>query len=305
MYYPYLRAKETEIQAVLDTRQGLGHLSGIRPIFEPVKKSQMENLQGLVATGLDILVIDNPLVGDYKAAPKDLRDELKEGVLAPKNVVPAFILKSNTSKAMVDAFRKRYPGRAVSFVHRDTVRFPEWLAGLGARDHIFLNHAPSYRSVFAGSEVVNVQDHFVKRVNANYIPEELFSTDLATPKVSFGDYSIVGDTYHEGYGRARAVALHLMCDEGQGELVVRHFVSSTNGNTGRLKLKYDEAVKKLIDHLDKVSDPKTLATEDIRDRHAVKRRPGLTGAKRLGIQHHLELVTRHFLKPKPGAASPP
>ena len=108
----------------------------------------------------------------------------------------------------------------------------------------------------------------------------------------FGDFLIVGEEYREAGGPAHAVAIHLTNLNKEDDMFVMHFVSERAGSPVDPAGKFQEAIEKLVAELDRQGTLlfRSDACNEYRDLFERSHFPGLGYAKKLSMQHHLELL---------------
>jgi len=306
-YYPYFRGKQYEL-ICLREQAGLIAAREFTPIIEPVKEGLGGLLRALGAlsnAGAEYHVVANPSVGHHAGV---LAKGVRQEIIAEVEEHPGFswlfqIAEPNDVYALND-WLKKHPNTAILHHGGGAVASKDVLAVLSSHEtepnvNIFgPNSTTRYRSAFASSFRVLLNEGFKKQKNADYSEIEIFSELPATYQDlkmdGFGDYLIVGNEYSEGGGAAYAVAIHITFadPDEDGVIFVRHFVSTTNNTPLDPAGKFREALEKLVLHCNssKSKLPKTKAIEEFRSLHASGHFPGLGYVKKLSMQHHLEMM---------------
>jgi len=174
---------------------------------------------------------------------------------------------------------------------------------------VLFNEGISPVGIVPRARAAEITDPFNKEnTNANYLnhPSELFSGRYSSirsdPRFEhFGDHSIQGNflsSEDDIPGAYRAALHHLYISGPPGSpLWIRHYVS-TNFTTTRqnVGLKFLDALGQLVADLPTYyglnSDNDTSTCDEYRTRDAANQGTSLGYAKKLGIKHHLELMSR-------------
>lgn len=307
MYYPYLRGKQYELILIRENSHRFGR--SIVPIIEPVRdnmRSLQRAVDALKENGCRFVIVGNPRHGDFADRPQALRAELAtERFSEYNNWSVAYIADDLSSQSELDTVAGLH--NDVSVIHNNfhsASALEAMLAGVsGLSAHIFMDSASSklYRRRFTEGCRVILRDGFISRKNREHPPTEHFSdlhiTYTDEDMTAFGDFLMVGDGYSEGGGPAYAVAIHLTyIDPAEdSDMFLKHYVSDRNSSPVDPGGKFLEALEKLDRDL-RAGVPIYLsdAVAEYRVLHDEERYPGLGYAKKLSMQHHIELIA-HFL----------
>ena len=144
-----------------------------------------------------------------------------------------------------------------------------------------------------------IRNSFKRTTNAHYAPEEHFSDLHITyddeNMNGFGDFLIVGDEYSESGGPARAIAIHLtfLKEDDDDNMYIRHYVSNRTEGVSDPGGKFLEALQKLVIDIDKNYQLfNTNACDEYRKLLQEEHFPGLGVAKKLSMQHHIEIIAK-------------
>lgn len=286
-YYPYLRGKQFELLAIQDLlKKGL--LSrAICPIIEPIKLTTTfkNTIKLFDDNDYPLYIIENPKVGSLK----------DNGAISISKYTA--VLNNN-----IDSDTYDISGSLKMEIFNDRA---SWKNDLDSDDsHEYLkviedDKLPAIRK-FNSKKLIALTDRFLKEdKNADYTETpEIFSTDFIDYKdnfIGFSDYSIVGKEYNESGFAPRAVAIHIVYINENNELWIRHFVSNTNGDITNTAGKFREALDKLVDWYNNLSDKmkkinRTDGMEEFLSIYNNNSYPGLGYVKKLSIKHHLEVV---------------
>jgi hypothetical protein len=308
MYYPYFRGKQFELVLLRERADFIGS-NPINPIIEFVRdnsSSAHRVLRNLVDSEAKFTVIINPLVGDL-VGEQDTVLGFIDGVVPAdyEDMSLGYIVNRDTDirdlREMIRA-RDRENYAIIHYGHADGERISvETNSCDRVKTHIFIDNYTSrlYRRHFRkdGVRRVLIRDGFRIMRNEDYPPSEHFSdlhiTYMDDGMDGFGDFLIVGDEYREVGGPAFAVAVHLTYLDPEEDMFVMHFVSERSGSPVDPAGKFQEALEKLVEELDR---PGTLlfcsdACDEYRDLFESSHFPGLGYVKKLSMQHHLELLS--------------
>ncbi len=307
MYYPYFRGKQFELVLLREKAKFIAS-SPINPIIELVKDdsaSVRRVLEALVDFEAKFTVIINPVFGELKDQQGKILGFIEDFVPDDyENMSLGYIVKPDTNiqdlRQTINA-GDRDNFAVIHYGYSDGVS----LSGVTnsserVKKHIFIDGVTGklYQSHFRkdGIERVLVRDGFIRRRNADYLPNEHFSDLHITYKYEgvdgFGDFLIVGDEYREAGGPAYAIAIHLTYLNAEDDMFIMHFVSDSKGSPMNPAGKFQEAVEKLVAELDRTS-PLLLCSDACNEYRGLFNNshfPGLGYAKKLSMQHHLELL---------------
>lgn len=311
MYYPYFRGKQNELITIRNNAELMANANFI-PIIEPVRETLnglKRALDAVVDAGGKAVVIVNPFHGDYSGNGNSLTELLAEHFEHEDGVSAGVLLTSDVSIDEAVLCCNRHENHALTLIHAGFSSAKALSSALGDKaggmTHCFFEEEAGklyQKHFFSAPQKILIRDGFKKRKNREHPKVELFSDLHATFELEnmqgFGDFLIVGDEYSESGGPAYAVAIHLtFIDEEQDDaMFVYHFISDRQDTPQDPAGKFLEALNKLID---KADEPKskilpTNAIKEFRDFHARKHFPGLGYAKKLSMQHHIEVLAKYF-----------
>ena len=313
MYYPYFRGKQYELITIRENAETMAK-HDIVPIIEPVKESlaSVERaVKALHDAGGHCVLVANPQHGYHKGSTyTKLLKELKSLLPPPGSV--GFILHPKVDLSAVKTTVNSLGGN-VSFIHWGHPEGKTLCDFASTNDvnyeHIFMEAECSriYRRRFAKSgnaRRILLRDGFEVRKNREHPPTEHFSElHVFYPKEEadgWGDFLIVGDSYSERGGPAYAIAIHLTYLDEDSDMYLFHFVSDRTNTPLDPSGKFLEATAKLVAEAEKPNTRllRTEAVKEFIDLHERRHFPGLGYAKKLSMQHHIELMA-HFLGPIP------
>lgn len=306
MYYPYFRGKQFELLALRESAAVLASASFV-PIIEPVRKvlSGLERaLEELSDAGGQAIVIVNPRHGDLRADGSDVTTFLAEHYRDNDAISAGILLHSGLTSAEAAKIVEDHAAHRPALIHAGFTEpraLAEVLDGRGwVSTNIFVEDQANslYRRHFEGTTRVLIRDGFEVLNNAEYGTVDPFSDlHITFPEFGvdgYGDFLTVGDRYREGGGPAYAVAIHLtyLDPDNDDAMLVRHFLSDTNGTPSDTAGKFLEALNKIIAEVDSEHTKilNTTAVDEFRRLHADQHYPGLGYAKKLSMRHHIETL---------------
>lgn len=311
MYIPYLRGKQFELLALKEYSVDLGASGAVSPLIEPVKDPDASGglarcLLSLTDATVRPMVAINPLVGDLVSANPEILSSFLDRVDPTGARIDAAVLvhPDTTPEQVWTSAQQVLVDRKIVLCHvGKNAHLEEIAAGVGdrVRHHIIPSDARPrlYRNAFPDAELAILSDGFPAQArNADYLPVTAseFSDDVLFYEeenfYAFGDHLTVGSGWSEGGFTPRAVAIHWTYQAVVGgPIMIRHFVSTSNGDISNVGRKYLEAVEKLVAFL-----PDALfvskAGEVFRESLAAASYPGLGIVKKLSMQNHLEVMMR-------------
>jgi len=307
MYYPYFRGKQFEL-VLLRERAMFIASNPINPIIEFVKdnsSSVQRVLSKLVEYNAKFTIVINPLYGELKGEQAKILSFI-EDFIPPRydNLSLGYIVNPDTNMEHLRHTLDIGASDSFSIIHYGYADGQKLSAETNncrkVKTHIFIDNYTSklYQRHFRRDDVqrVLVRDGFRRTKNELYPPNEHFSDLHITFEDEnmdgFGDFLIVGDEYREAGGPAYAIAIHLTYLNAEEDMFIMHFKSERTGSPVDPAGKFLEAVEKLVTELDRrgtllfCSD----ACNEYRELFENSHFPGLGYAKKLSMQHHLELL---------------
>lgn len=311
MYYPYLRGKQFELILVRDNAEFLA-TNQFHPIIEPVK----EDLTALIRAMVELnkhnthcTLIINPKAGQNPVEIKELIGLFDEQFKNYPNISIGYILSAKSELDELITILEKYKDKTISIIHYGYTKvqilsdlisdfsnisrhiFIDGYAGKLYQKHLKMN----------GIERILIRDGFKsKKKNADYLPYEHFSDlHITYPDEGmdgFGDFLIVGEDYSETGGPAYAVAIHLTYLEKDQDMYIFHFLSDQTDSPTDPGGKFHEALSKLIIEFKKTNTSifKSKAIDEFCSLYDKDHFPGLGSAKKLSMQHHIELLANYF-----------
>jgi hypothetical protein len=293
MYFPYFRGRQYELLALKELVQKDIISNLVMPIIEPIKlmSTFWITMDVYAKANKKIGVVFNPSVG---ISSKDLSlvDTLLEK-LDMDVIIPCVIMNSTGQECLLKLNANGISKTKVIIImqNRDYLNIYEKL---------FVDASPLY-TLFPDERVrrkvktnkVIFKDNFNKQArNADYPKDEFFSEDHLyygeEGYAGFGDYSIIGDEFHENGFAPYAVAIHIVYFDDDKTLRVRHLLSESNKDISDVAGKFYEAISKLVEW--RGDDLPTVGITILAAHFRNGTYPGLPSIKKLSIMHHLELM---------------
>lgn len=309
MYFPYLRSKQEELNAIRELRNEINVNSRFIPIIEPIgiRRYLFPALRVFGQCNMKFGMILNPFVGEYSNNFNPVLNRIAQYCVdnCGNNWFPAILISRETSPIQINQISNwivaRIPNASWIIVYTDEpdVNVRNALGNLNVSYNFVFRNVPQRfdQTLFAATKI-HVIDSFIRRNrNADYPSEEPFSDNhLLIPNanyVGFSDYSIVGNYYSEGGGAAHAVALHHVYFDGgtTAPLRIQHHLSIRRQGSGDTPGKFLEALQSLVASINTMQPYNiTQTAQEYININNNQRFPGLAYAKRLAMKHHFELM---------------
>jgi hypothetical protein len=301
MYYPYLRGKQNELILLREQAELIAN-SKIIPIIEPVKKNLKplnRALDQLEVYNTEYIYVINPIYGEFSEDNSDLISNIQR----TNNIIIGIIITAETNIDEILYYLNQFDSHKLAILHQgfsDGKELSSKIVDYNIVKHIFVNTEQNklYQRQFKNQgDRVLIRDSFRKTKNAHYPKGEHFSDLHITYEEEnmdgFGDFLIVGDDYSVSGGPAYAIAIHITYLQplDDDNMYIKHYVSDRVEGVNDPGGKFLEALKKLIDDMN--LNPElfnTSACEEYRDLSENEHFPGLGYAKKLSMQHHIEIL---------------
>ena len=303
MYFPYLRGKQFELEALLEVNPQV--YQNTIPIVEPVTDARPVRYTRISNLNIPFIFVTNPFypVND-RLTPATIQNLIDNELAGNAALRLGFLLDARYNIAALNQFLANNAGKAKSLIFRfnplpaDLVAI---LAAINATPVEFLifddrrTNANTRNAFNAHGGRILLTDGFqAQDANANYPAMSAFDSNFNTWNANgwtgIGDYATVGDNFRDGGGPAYVISLHVTVQDGGG-LVVHHFSSTVNANImGRAPQKFAQANSFLV------ASPVTIPLNStgltlFRNWHATHHNPQLGAAKKASIIHHIELMS--------------
>lgn len=301
MYFPYLRGKQYELLALRELAYGKLLSRHVIPIIEPIKISTTfkSTLEVFAKADLQIGLVFNPTVGELRDVGTAI--EKLKSVITNNLVIPSVLIKDNAVSCLEMMGSEDIPKKNTLAILNDRDY-------LGMYEDAFATEPPLYTMLPQDRKICHTvknnkilfHDNFNKKPrNADYADDEFFSDDhlyySEDGYQGFGDYSIVGNEYHEASFAPFAVAIHIVYFDKEYSLRIKHFISDSNEDTSDVAGKFSEALSKLERWCNKIPIKHQTKGLNIFLKHFSNGTyPGLPTLKKLSIMHHLELMSKYL-----------
>lgn len=306
MYFPYLRGKQFELEALLGVPMAV--YGNVLPIVEPVNSSSGKYYLKLAQQARPFILIMNP------QHPKRGRLNIATvqtslvdtSLLSHPSLTLGFIVDQQLSLAELQTFLVSNPTKDKAVIFR----YNPIPTALAAIDAVLRSHPPTYfifdesrtsprtRAAFGWhAQQVLITDGFQREErNSDYLPLSAFDSNLSTWKADrlfgIGDYLSVGDHFQEGGSQPLVVTLHMTIPATHG-LEMHHFSSTINPTIkGGVAPKFREACNLLVNSPLVRALPVSTGITMYQDWDTRAHLPHLGAAKKASMQHHIETLSR-------------
>lgn len=305
MYFPYLRGKIFELEALTEVSQNV--FSNTTPIIEPINvttrgKSLYRNI---VSRSAPFILIMNPVYLRRSPLTTAAVQDLVDNTLQNHSTLNlGFIINQNLNLTELNAFLTSNPTRPKSLIFQHSP-----LAGHLQAIQTAITANPVTNIIFDDRAVNNptrnafmnhqgrvlITDGFQRQQrNSDYSATSTFDSNFSTWRnngwAGIGDYLTMGDHVNDGGGGAYVITLHITRNTTNG--ILTHHFSSTFQPTvqGLTAPKFAEANALLVaspDFAPLNSSGLTL----YRGWHNTQHNPSLGAAKKASMMHHIELMS--------------
>jgi len=306
MYFPYLRGKQFEMEALLGVPSTV--YRNTLPIVEPVNTSSDRFYLRIAQAGHPLLLIMNPQHPQRdRLSMATIQANLVNGPLATHpSLALGYIIDQHATLAELNTFLASNPGRRKAVIFRHT----PLTASLTAIDSVLRSHSVDFlmfddkrssarlRTALSWHpNHVVLTDGFQKQDrNSNYPAYSAFDSNVSTWRADglagIGDYATIGDHFTEGGAQPRVVTLHMTIPEPAG-LEAHHFSSTLSpSSAGAIGPKFAEACRLLVTSPLVVALPASTGIVMYQDWDQRGHLPRLGAAKQASLQHHIETLSR-------------
>jgi hypothetical protein len=303
MYFPYLRGKQFELEALLEVPFSV--YNNTLPILEPVNLSRRNFYTSLAARNVPFVLITNPFYPENNRVTGTALQNLIDNDLASHvGLRLGFIIDTRFDIASLNFFLTSNPTRDKVLIFRYSPMPADLIAiqtaiSTNPVDYIVLDeqktNTPTRSAFSSNAGFVLLTNGFQRQdSNSNYPVVSTFDSNFNSWRASgwagIGDYVTIGDHFQEGGGQVYVVSLHITVQSPTG-IEAHHYSSTTNaGVRGLPAQKFSEANRLLVNS--PVTIPLNSGGLDIyRDLHNRAHNPQLGVAKKASIIHHIELMS--------------
>jgi hypothetical protein len=303
MYFPYLRGKQFELEALLDVNPTV--FKNTLPIVEPITLGRKNLYSRLSNQDVPLILVTNPFYPRTNTLSTSSIQSLIDNELANHTTLTAgFIIDQRFDTSHLVAFLTTNPTREKAIIFRcnPTPAVLVIIKSLIATQHIsylvFDESKTTNRTqvVFNNHpKVVLLTDGFQRQErNADYPANSAFDSVYNTWTTSswygIGDYVTIGDFFREGGGQAYVICLHITVPTSSG-LIIHHFSSISHPKTATFPaLKFTEANQSLNISAH-ISPLNSSGLKLYRHWHHTQHYPGLGAAKKASMMHHIEIMS--------------
>jgi hypothetical protein len=303
MYFPYLRGKQFELEALLEVPSTI--YRNTIPILEPVNISRPRLYERLKTQGSPLVLITNPYypTGSALSVP-EVQNLVNNQLINYPSLLLGFLIDVRFSIAELNTFLTSNLGIRKVLVFRNNPLQPIITAIQAAItsnpiEYIIFDetktNAATRGSFIAHPRKVLLTDGFQRQDrNIDYPPvstyTSLYNSYRADGWTGVGDYLTIGDNFQAGGGPVYVVSLHVTKLSPQG-LVVYHFSSTSNQTIrGLAPQKFTEANGALVTSPE-ITPLVSSGIEYFRDWHSRAHNPQLGAAKKASLIHHIEIMS--------------
>ncbi|MGN6394938.1 MAG: sce7725 family protein [Mucilaginibacter sp.] len=303
MYFPYLRGKQFELEALLEVNPNV--YQNTIPILEPITLARRRLYSNLTTQNIPLILVTNPFYSRTRPLTAAQIQNVIDNELSTHNsLVLGFIIDQRFDIADLNTFLTANATRRKAIILRNNpiptnLTAIQSLIGTHSVDYIIFDEVkttPRTRAFFSSHpQRVLLTDGFQRQErNADYPLDSAFDSiydSWATDGwFGTGDYLTIGDFFRDGGGQAYVVTLHVTVPTLSGILI--HHFSSTSYSTSPTfpALKFSEA-NRLLNTSTAVIPLNSNGLTLYRNWHIANFFPGLGAAKKASIMHHIELMS--------------
>jgi hypothetical protein len=305
MYFPYLRGKQFELEALLEVNPNV--YQNTLPILEPINltRSNLGLYTRLTNQNVPIILIVNPYYPRNNTLTTASVQNLIDNQLSSHNSLSlGFIIDQRFDLTELNLFLTSNANRNKALIFRSNP-IPADLNNIQNSvstyqvDYLIFDDTKTTsrtRAAFGShSQLVLLTDGFQRQDrNADYPLSSSFSSNYDTWQLDgwfgIGDYLTIGDNFREGGGQAYVISLHITVHTSSG-LVTHHFSSTIYPTSTAFPAdKFAEANNLLYNSAHLVGLNSTGLTL-YRNWYTSLHNPQLGAAKKASIMHHIELIS--------------
>lgn len=304
MYFPYLRGKQFEFEALLEVPIGI--FDNTIPIIEPVNNSKKEYFLKLSERDVRFVFITNPFYPiNSRLSDREIQTIINTQLVNNQKVIFGYIIDQRFDINQFQAFLNAYQGLNMAIIfrynplHDDLQNILAEIQNSTVDYLIFDDRRTNQttRIAFHGHQFrVLLTDGFQRQErNSDYPPVSAFESNYRTYRQDgwsgLGDYLTIGDHFQEGGGAVFVITLHISTLTKNQDIIISHFSSNIQNNVkGLSAIKFSQANDMLV------TSPITLplnssGLDQFRDWHNRQHNPQLGAAKKASIMHHIELLS--------------
>lgn len=304
LYFPYLRDKRFEVEAVADAAYEIVKSNSVVPIFDPVRFNRFtkRSFPAIMMNNLRFCLIVNPTEGYASTNHTKIEDDFLNNLLyGYTNWLPSILIDTSTTANQVSHYLSRYTQFQFSaiFVRKPSTSVLNLIASSG-RFIYNIYYEPYVRKSDLGLLAINTHvklcDNFNRRgKNALYPSSEGYTnlnTHLGNPHGEhWGDFSIVGDNYTDGGGAsAQCVAIHVVSKTTTGALIINHYLSDDRTGKGNIPRKILQALSHLTADLPNINPNSGVACRQFQSFYKLGTCKELGSLKKFSIIQNIECV---------------
>jgi len=308
MYYPLLRARQFELIALRELAIQEAIQDVVIPILEPVKETHSNlNLAYDVFNqrGQSAILIMNPGIGEITGDGTHYLEYI--ATLENRVYQPGFRYRQNGDyiRQCIQDFNLQncmlicqndintgnpdFTGLAemdevIGFIVEDPGRNRSLSRYLSDLEKIFVRLDDPFERQLRNSDFLLIAEHQFSEEHL-YFEDENFT--------GFSDYTVLPSEYIEGGSTPRAVVIHLTYLNGQNQIWIRHFTSTTNDSIANVQGKFAEAAEKAVNYC-RQNGLNNSAIEELMNHFDEQHYPGLGTVKKISIKNHILIVADYL-----------
>jgi hypothetical protein len=304
MYFPYLRGKQFELEALLEVSPAV--YSNTIPIIEPVSIPRLKLYDRFATQNIPVILIINPYhPQDKRLSSADVQKKIVDKDFATHpNLVLGFIVDTRYTIADLNSFLRSNPKLRKALIFRynplptDLPVIQSSISSHPVEYIIFEDRKTnnSTRNAFnAHPHRVLITDGFQHQDrNADYPASSAFESNFNTWRTDgwfgIGDYLTIGDHFSATGGQVYVISLHITTQSPSG-LLANHFSSTIHARVQGLSAPKFTQANGLLVASSAIAPLTSSGLSLYRDWHRRNHNPHLGAAKKASIMHHIELMS--------------
>jgi hypothetical protein len=303
MYFPYLRGKQFELEALLDVNPSV--FRNTLPIVESITLGRRNLYARLSAQNVPLILVTNPFYPQTNTLlTSSIQNVIDNELANHASLTVGLIIDQRFNVSHLAAFLSSNPLREKAIVFRSNptqtvLAAIQGLLALQPVSYLIFDESKTTsrtQVVFNNHlKVVLLTDGFQRQErNADYPAnsafDSIYNTWTTTSWYGIGDYVTIGDFFREGGGQAYVVCLHMTVPTTAG-LIIHHFSSISHPKTATFPaLKFTEA-NNTLNNSALITPLSSTGLDLYRHWHNTQHYPGLGAAKKASMMHHIEIMS--------------
>jgi hypothetical protein len=303
MYFPYLRGKQFELEALLEVNSRV--FNNTLPILEPITISRRGLYARIAANQIPLILVMNPYYPpNGRVSNAQIQNIIDNELLSHTSLVLGYLIDQRFDLNDFNLFLNTNTNREKAIIFRHNP-FPNALISIQSAintqgiGYVIFDERKAFPRTQAAFSThprrILLTDGFqVQQRNADYPASSTFDSIHNSWRTDgwagIGDYLTIGDNFREGGGPAYVVTLHITVNTTNG-LEIHHFSSVSQSTRPILPAqKFNEANQSL--NQSSVITPLNSTGLDLyRNWYANQFYPNLGPPKKASMMHHIELMS--------------